>query len=136
MDEIIGLVGFVRINLNKIIIKNKKEIEDLEKPEAPLKKENSLCSFNSINDFIPVPEFNFLGNRLKPLKFGALSMRNDELNGNTLEINEDTLMHTYHMTFNDYVITAIKEEEYIVKCEIMCEEFVEPKTYDITLEFK
>ena len=121
---------------DKIIIKNKKEIDNLEPPEAPLKKENPLYSFDSINNLTTVPEFDFSINKLKPLKIRNLLMRRDELNGNILEINKETLMHTYHMIFDDYVIAAIKAGTYIIKCEIMCEEFIETKTYDITLNFK
>ena len=119
-----------------LIIKSKNEIDNLEPPEAPLKKENPLYSFDSINNLTTIPEFDFSINKLKPLKIGNLLMRRDELNGNILEINEETLMHTYYMTFDDYVIAAIKEGTYIIKCEIMCEEFIETKTTEIILEFK
>lgn len=123
---------------NEIIIKHKNEIDNLERPKAPPKNENPL--FPNL-DFLSTGAFNlpsqnsFLDRGLSFSNYFISPNRPDELNGNVLEVYYANLMHTYTITIDDYIIATTKPGKYNVKCEIICEEFIEPEKLQITLEF-
>lgn len=125
-----------------LIIYKRKKVEKLKVLKAPDKgvnpieklmvKKLNLDGYSQIANLFPSPLLNqFDYESLNAIIGEDL---NDYIEGNTLYIDRNSIIHTRQITIDDkYCIAPIKNGEYNVICKIICEEFEEEVEQIVTV---
>lgn len=129
-----------------LIIYKRRKVEKLKVPKAPEKgvnpieklmvKKYNLDAYSQIANSFSSPflnQFNYDGLGISDIAQIGEDF-NDYIEGNTLYVNRNSVIHTRQITIDEkYCVAPIKNGEFNVICKIICEEFEEEVEQVVTI---
>ena len=120
-----------------VIITETYQIGGLKRPEAPKKLKNPVhYEWKGFTSSFLNLSFAREPSRLSPISLGTLHPNYGfRIEKSSMELWCDTLMHKNKKVYDECSISAVKPGTYTLQCEFICEEYPEPESCELKIQF-